>query len=99
LRLEEMQRSSHRPGLDQASVAERTIDLALSQRLAPHTDCEFGGRRNLRLHSTETGDDLGDGEATDRIQEVTAHPPRQGLLPGDPDGHPLSVVTPLAASR
>lgn len=63
---------------------------------APDADRKLSGRRDLRLDTAETIDDVGDRETTDRIEKVALHSPCERLLPGDRHRHPLSVLPGLS---
>ncbi len=51
---EEMERAPHRPGLDQTTIPQGTIDLAGPRRRTPGADRKLSGRRDLRLDTAET---------------------------------------------
>jgi hypothetical protein len=56
--LQEMKRAAHRPGLDQAAVAERARDLSARRGLLAHAYRELRGRCDLRLDTAEPPDDV-----------------------------------------
>jgi hypothetical protein len=92
-----MERAPHRPGLDQTTLSQGAIDLAVPRRLAPDADRKLSRGRDLCLDTAQTTDDVGDSETTDRIEEVALHPPCERLLPADPHRHPVSVLANPAA--
>src|SRR4029450_4764424 len=91
-----MERATHRPGLDQATVAQGARDLAGPGLHPTDTDGEVGRRRDLRLDTAEPTDDCGDPRAAHGFEEMPLHPPRQRLLPSDPHRHAPSVTTPTS---
>jgi len=65
-----MERAPHRPGLEQAPVAQSAVDLSPSGGLAPNADRELRRRGNLCLHAAEATDDLRDRRPAHRIEQV-----------------------------
>jgi len=53
----------------------------------------------LRLNAAETTDDSRDRLFADGIEEVPAHPPREGLLPGHFRRHARRVANGVAAPQ
>jgi hypothetical protein len=88
---EQMQRSPHRPGLDEPTVGEGAADLTGTRGLAPNADGKLCRGRHLRLDRAQAADYADDGGGPDWVQELAPHPPRERLLPTDPQGHWANV--------
>jgi hypothetical protein len=94
-----VERASHGPGLDEATLRQRAADLAGPRRFAPHTDRELGRRSHLRLNTAQATDHPGDGQPADWIQQLPTHSPCECLLRGDLHGHLARVSWPATRPR
>jgi hypothetical protein len=83
--------ASHRPGLVEATRRQHAFDLARAGGLAPEPDRELRRRGNLRLDAAQATDHPGDGQPSDRMQQLSMHPPRERLAQGDPHGRAASL--------